>query len=166
MSKAIYAASFDPPTNGHLWIIEQGSLLFEKLIIAVGTNPQKTGKYSFSLDERLSMLKEISNNYKNVEVVYCGKKFTVDFAKSFDAQYLLRGIRNDSDYESEKAMRYINGDLDSKIIPVFLMPPRELAEISSSMVKGLIGYDNWKEAVKKYVPQEVYKMILEKNAKS
>jgi pantetheine-phosphate adenylyltransferase/8-oxo-dGTP diphosphatase len=74
---------------------------------------------------------------------------------------VLRGIRSESDYEYERTMRHINSDLDRNICSVFLMPPRDIAEVSSSMVKGLVGPDGWQEVVRKYVPEPVYRRLLE-----
>lgn len=160
MKTCVYAGSFDPITNGHLWMIEQGSKLFDNLIVAVGTNPGK--KPTFSLQERVGMLEEATKRFPNIAVRSFENQFLVKYAKSVGAQYILRGIRTEGDYEYERGMRHINGDIDSQIIAVFLIPPREIAEVSSSFVKGLVGVDSWAEVVKKYVPVEAHKKILDK----
>jgi len=160
MKKGVYAGSFDPPTNGHLWMIEQGARLFDELVVAVGINPDK--RYAFSVDERIEMLKEITKPYSNIIVDSFEKKFLVDYAKLVGANYILRGIRSERDYTNERDMRYINSDLNPEIITIFLIPPREIAEVSSSSVKGLVGPDGWEEIIKKYVPKPVYKKFLKK----
>ena len=160
MKKGIYAGSFDPPTNGHLWMIEQGARLFDVLIVAIGTNPAK--EYTFSLDERVEMLRNITKQYRNTTVDTFENQFLVNYAKSVGASCILRGIRSEGDYEYERVMRHINSDLDSSILTVFLMPPREIAEISSSFVKGLVGPKGWEKTIKKYVPETVYEKFLEK----
>ena len=84
----------------------------------------------------------------------------INFAQALGATHVLRGIRSESDYEYERTMRYINGDLDGTICTVFLMPPRDIAEVSSSMVKGLVGPQGWQKVVRKYVPDPVYARLL------
>jgi pantetheine-phosphate adenylyltransferase len=154
----VYAGSFDPVTVGHLWMIEQGVLLFDRLVVAIGTNLEK--RYTFTLDERLEMLRQSLKPFRNVSVVSFANRYLIDFAQSLGATHVLRGIRTESDYEYERTMRYINGDLGADICTVFLMPPRDIAEVSSSMVKGLVGPVGWQEVVRKYVPQPVYKQLL------
>ncbi len=154
----VYAGSFDPLTVGHLWMIDQGVLLFDRLVVAIGTNLEK--RYTFSLEERLAMLRESLKKFHNVSVVSFSNRYLIDFAQSLGATHVLRGIRSESDSEYERTMRYINGDLDGKICTVFLMPPRDIAEVSSSMVKNLVGPQGWQEVVRKYVPQPVYRRLL------
>lgn len=72
---------------------------------------------------------------------------------------MLRGIRTESDYEYERTMRNINSDLNSGITTVFLMPPRGIAEVSSSMVKGLIGPEGWETIVRRYLPEPVFEKL-------
>lgn len=160
MRKAVYAGSFDPLTNGHLWMIDKGAKTFDRLVVAIGTNPDK--KYTFLLDERMKMLRDVAAQYDNVDVDEFNKKFLVRYARSAGAEFVLRGIRSNSDYEFEQTMRYGNSDMDPDILSVFLMPPRELIEVSSSFVKGLVGYDGWEDEVRRYVPQAVYKKLLER----
>ena len=150
----VYAGSFDPLTVGHLWMIEQGVTLFDCLIVAVGTNPDK--RYTFTLPERLDMLRESLKQYRHLSVTSFSNQYLIDYARLVGATHILRGIRSESDYEYERTMRNINGDLDSGICTVFLMPPRAIAEVSSSMVKGLVGPKGWRRVVRKYVPEPVY----------
>jgi pantetheine-phosphate adenylyltransferase len=154
----VYAGSFDPLTVGHLWMIEQGVRLFDRLIVAIGINPEK--RYTFSLEERLNMLRESLKEHRNVSVTSFSNQYLIDYAQSVHATHILRGIRSESDYEYERTMRNINGDLDSAICSVFLMPPRNIAEVSSSMVKGLQGPRGWQKVVRKYVPDPVYRQFL------
>lgn len=159
MSKntAIYAGSFDPPTKGHIWMIERGSAIFDKLIVAIGTNPDK--HCVFTAAERLEMLYFSTKELKNVSIKSFPFQYLVNFAKSEEAQFILRGIRSPEDYGKEKDMRNVNEDLDPSITTAFLMPPRELAEISSSMVKGLVGPKGWEKVVSRYVSQPVLKKL-------
>jgi pantetheine-phosphate adenylyltransferase len=158
----VYAGSFDPITLGHVWMIEQGARLFDQLIVTVGINPDK--KYTFTLEERLEMLRASVKTISNVSVTTFSNRYLIDYAQSIKTSYILRGIRSVGDYEFERTMRHINDDLDSSICTVFLMPPRDIAEISSSMVKGLIGPAGWKKVVRKYVPHPVYQRLVERHS--
>jgi pantetheine-phosphate adenylyltransferase len=155
----VYAGSFDPPTIGHLWMIEEGVRLFDNLIVAIGVNPGK--KYTFTLEARLEMLRNSTKQFRNVKVTSFSNSYLIDYARSVGASHILRGIRTESDYEFERTMRNINGDLDSKICTIFLMPPRGIAEVSSSMVRGLIGPTGWRKIVRKYLSDAVYRKLLE-----
>lgn len=157
MRKAVYAGSFDPITNGHLWMIEQSSNLFDKITVAIGINPNK--KYTFNLDLRLEMLQRATQHIDNVQVTTFESQYLVDYAKSIDAQWLIRGLRSMDDFEYEKSMRYFNQDLNPLIQTIFLMPPRDLVEVSSSFVKGLVGPTGWESAIKKYVPLSIYNVF-------
>jgi len=161
MPKAIYAGSFDPPTNGHLWMIRTAAELFGELVVAVGVNPDK--KYAYSLEDRLALLRECTKDLPNVAVDSFENQFLVRYARAKGARYILRGIRNESDYMRERAMRYVNADLEPEILTVFLMPPREIAEVSSSFVRGLIGPEGWQQVVERFVPKPVYEFFLKKH---
>lgn len=143
MRRAVYAGSFDPITNGHLWMIEAGSKLFDELVIAAGVNSSK--KYSFSLAERLKMLKACTKKYKNVKTDNFEGQFLVKYAKSINADYILRGIRTSADYEYERTLSHVNLDIEKGVTMVFLVPPIEISDISSSMVKDLVGSAGWEK---------------------
>jgi pantetheine-phosphate adenylyltransferase len=155
----VYAGSFDPPTIGHLWMIEQGARLFDRLIVAVGVNPEK--KYTFTLEARLGMLRGATKRFRNVSIASFSNRYLIHYAQSVGATHILRGIRSESDYEFERTMRNINGDLNAEICTIFLMPPRGIAEVSSSMVRGLIGPVGWQTIVRKYLSKPVYEKLLE-----
>ena len=157
MRTAVYAGSFDPPTNGHLWMIEQGLEIFDRLIVAIGSNPAKS--YSYTIPERLEMLRASLRQFDRLEIVHFDNRYLVDYAAKMDAAYILRGIRSPNDYEYERVMRHINADMAPKITTVFLMPPRDIAELSSSMIKSLTGPTGWEETVKRYVPPQVFEVL-------
>src|ERR1019366_1751806 len=107
--KAIYPGSFDPPTNGHLDLIERGSKIFEELVVAILRNSEKVPM--FTVAERLEMLRELTADLKNVRLdTFDG--LMVEFAKSIDAKCVLRGIRAISDYEYELQMALMNRKLE------------------------------------------------------
>lgn len=158
MQKAVYAGSFDPVTNGHLWMIDRGAELFDELVVAVGINPDKHS--TFSVAEREAMLRETISRHANVTVAVFENQYLVKYAKTVGATSILRGIRSASDYEFERRMRYVNGDLHPEITTVFLMPPREIAEVSSTMVKGLVGPVGWESVVERYVAPPVFNRLV------
>lgn len=157
MRIAVYAGSFDPLTNGHLWMIQRGLEMFDRLIVAIGNNPSKS--YSYSVEERLEMLRASLPASDRLEIDHFNNRYLVDYAKKKNATYILRGIRSPNDYEYERVMRHINADMAPEITTAFLMPPRDVAELSSSMIKSLTGPEGWEETVKRYVPPEVFKVL-------
>lgn len=159
MRTAVYAGSFDPLTNGHLWMIEKGLEMFDRLYVTIGNNPSKS--YTFSVDKRLELLRGSIPSCERLTISEFSNRYLVNYAKSVDAQYILRGIRSSNDYEYERVMRHINGDMAPSITTVLLMPPRDIAELSSSMVKGLIGPKGWEDSVRRYVPQAVFSALQE-----
>ncbi len=157
MRTAVYAGSFDPPTNGHLWMIERGLELFDRLIVAIGNNPSKS--YSFTVDERLELLGASTSASERLKIAHFDNRYLVDYAKKMEAKYILRGIRSPNDYEYERVMRHINADMAPEITTIFLMPPRDIAELSSNMIKGLTGPAGWEDTVQRYVPDAVFKAL-------
>ena len=160
---AVYAGTFDPVTYGHLWMIDAGSRLFSKLIVAVGTNPEK--ECHFSTRERVRMIDDVVEEYSNVVVDHYPNQFLIKYAENMGAKFILRGIRSTADYEYEKSISYVNRHLNDKITTVFLLPPREMIEISSSVVRGLIGPPGWEDVVSNYVPPSVLARLIEEENK-
>ncbi len=158
--KAVYAGSFDPPTTGHAWMIEEGARLFDELIVAVGVNPDK--ETTFTLEQRLTLLREMTRGMDNVRVAEFENRYLIRWAAEVGAGYVLRGLRNSQDFNYEFTMRQVNEDLEENISTVFLITPRELAETSSSFVKGLVGPRGWEEVVRRFLPEPVYRVFLER----
>ena len=162
MQTAVYAGSFDPPTNGHLWMISQGLALFDRLVIAIGQNPSKN--YVFSTEERIDLLRSSIPSCERLTITHFDNRYLVDYAKEVGAEFILRGIRSPGDYEYERVMRHINSDMAPDINTVFLMPPREMAELSSSMVMGMVGPEGWGKTVRRYVPSPVFDALVTKHS--
>ena len=104
--------------------------MFDELIVAMGDNPDK--RYTFSHEERMDMLRVALSDMPDVRIAEFHNRFLVDFANEHGATFMLRGIRSTQDYEYERVMRHINADMAPKVCTVFLMPPRDTAELSSS----------------------------------
>lgn len=155
--KAVYGGSFDPLTNGHMFMIREGARLFDELVVAIGVNPEK--RYTLPLADRLALLRECVQGMGNVSVDSFANRYLVEYAGSIGAQYMLRGLRMESDFAYERTMRNVNADMDGGIVTVFLMPPRELADVSSSFVKGLVGPKGWEKIVRRFVPPPVLRCM-------
>ncbi len=146
---AVFPGSFDPVTIGHADIVNRTAGLFDKIIIAVGVNTQK--KTLFSLDQRIAWLEKTFEHLTHVEVAsYQG--LTVDFCKSKNANYILRGLRNSSDFNYETHIAQLNTNLDSEIETVFVLTSPELSYISSTLIRDLIIH---KGEYKKYLPEGI-----------
>jgi len=153
---AIYPGSFDPPTNGHLDLIERGSKIFDELIVAILRNPDK--EPLFSLGERRNMLESLTRNSKNVRVdTFDG--LTVDYAAKVNATAVLRGIRALSDYEYELQMALMNRKLAPHLETVFMMPAEQYSYLSSRLVRevGRLG-----GSIRDLVPEVVEQRLREK----
>jgi pantetheine-phosphate adenylyltransferase len=159
MRRALYAGSFDPTTNGHMWVVEEGARLFDELIVVVGQNPHKRG--AWSIEERVAILSECCAHLRNVEVRHFDGRYLVRVAAALGARYLLRGLRNASDFAYEQTIHNVNRDLAPTVETVFLVTPRELAEVSSSTVRGMVGFQGWQEVVARYVPAPVLRKLTE-----
>ena len=133
---ALFPGSFDPLTLGHVDIMERGTALFDRVIVAVSENVEK--KPLFSVGERLSMIQEVFRDQPNVEVdAFSG--LLVDYATSKDASTIVRGIRAISDFENEFQMALMNRRLVPSIETVFMMPAEEYSYVSSRLVKEVAG---------------------------
>lgn len=157
---AIYAGSFDPPTDGHLWMIEKALEIFPELTIVVGDNPSKKGKYMFTQEERVNMMQTLVAKMSNVKVMAMGNSFLIDFAIKNKIFYIIRGMRSIEDFMAEMGMNDVNSRMNKGVEFVYLIPPFTKRDISSSVVKGMIGYDNWIRKAKPYVPRFVLTELI------
>ena len=133
---AIYPGTFDPPTNGHLDLIQRGAAIFDELIVAILGNPDKETAL-FSLAERTQMLHALTRPFDNVRI----DRFDgllVDYAARVGASALLRGIRAISDYEYELQMALMNRKLNPGLETVFMMPAEAYSYVSSRLVKQIV----------------------------
>lgn len=154
--KAIYPGSFDPPTNGHLDLIERGSKIFGELVVAILRNAEKDPLFSES--EREAMLRATTARFKNVSIATFDG-LLVDFVREQGAHAVLRGIRAISDYEYELQMALMNRKLDQDIETVFMMPAISYSYLSSRLVKEVYRLGG---SVKGLVPELVEERLSEK----
>lgn len=137
MTTAICPGSFDPPTNGHLNIIERATTIFDRVIVAVAINASKAP--IFTADERVAMLREIFADKPNILVdAFTG--LMVDYARQHNVRTILRGIRNLSDYEYESQLALANKAMSPGLETIFLMAEGRYAHISSSIIKDVVRY--------------------------
>ncbi|MBV8828124.1 MAG: pantetheine-phosphate adenylyltransferase [Acidobacteriaceae bacterium] len=153
---AIYPGSFDPPTNGHLDIIERGSRLAGSLTVAVLQNSQK--QPLFTVPERVEMIRELTRDLPNVTVdAFSG--LLVDYAAKLQADIILRGIRAISDYEIELQMALVNRRLRPQTETVFLMAGEEFSFISSRLIKEIFKLGG---EISPFVPSPVARRLAAK----
>lgn len=157
MKTAIYPGSFDPLTFGHVDVVERSARLFDRVIMAIITNPQKAPL--FTVEERRAMIQEIVvSRCPNVEVdVFHG--LLVDYASRKQANVIVRGIRAVTDYEYEFQMALMNRRLQPAIETVFMMPAESYSYVSSRLVKEVAGFGG---SVQGLVPPSVEARLKEK----
>lgn len=158
----IYAGSFDPPTLGHQWMIQRGAELFDELVVLLAINPDKTPL--LSQEERCSALQQMLAHVPGqvwVEILPA-RQTTVSYARHIGATHLLRGVRCAADLDYERSLLRMNATMEPGIQTVLLMPPPELEHITSSMVKGFLGLQDWERWVSACVPPAVLSLIRSK----
>ena len=134
MKKAVFPGSFDPITLGHVDLIYRGLEIFDEIIIAIGVNADK--KQLFSLEDKILQIKNTFKNEPRIKVASY-KGLTVDFCKSVNSKYMLRGLRNSSDFNYEQSIAQTNYSISS-IESVFLISSPQLINISSTIVRDII----------------------------
>ena len=150
---ALYPGTFDGLTYGHLDIIQRGSRLFDRLIVAIAHNEEKDPL--IAMEDRLTVLREETANLNNVEITsFYG--LTMDFAERMGAQYVIRGIRVVSDFEYELQMALMNRTLNPRVETLFMVPSAAFLHVSSSLIKEvvLLGGD-----VAKFVPPSTERFL-------
>jgi len=163
--KAIYAGSFDPVTRGHMYIIKSAARIFDELHVAIAKNPAK--KYSISLPMRAKLIIKSMEEYEcdNCTLGIIENELLVNYAQEQDCEIIVRGIRNNTDFTYEQGMKNVNDDISHRHVnTVYFIPPRELCEVSSSLVKGIVGNMEWERVLNNYIPNavlEYYKRIID-----
>jgi pantetheine-phosphate adenylyltransferase len=155
---ALFPASFDPVTNGHLDIARRALRLFDEVVLAVAMNVAKSG--TFSLDDRLEMLNAVVSDEPALRVT-AFEGLTVDYAREIGAVAMIRGVRAMSDFEYEFEMALMNKHLYADVETLFMMPSQEYFYVSSSRLKELTRFGR---GVDEFVPPIVAKRLRERFA--
>ena len=156
MKIAVYPGSFDPITNGHLDIIERSATTFDRLIVAVGRNSTKTPL--FSPEERVALIEKSCTMLSNV-IVTTFDGLLVDFVQKQGAQFIVKGLRAVSDFESEFQMGLANRHLAPQIETIFLMTSQEYLFLSSSIVKEVARLNG---DISHFVPMPVQEALKQR----
>lgn len=158
MKIALFPGSFDPMTNGHLDIIKRASGLFDHLIVGVGTNTSK--QPLFTMTEKISLIKAATGGFANIDVIQIDG-LTVDIMNKIGAKYIIRGLRNESDYLYERDIAEMNRYLRDDIETVILLAHHENQNVASSMIKELAYFGG---DVSKLVPAVVNQALQAKKS--
>lgn len=153
---AVYPGSFDPITNGHIDIIKRGLRIFDKIIVLIGYNPEKTSL--FTVDERADLVREVVGNDPRISVdSYCG--LLVEYVRNSEACCILRGLRAMSDFEYEFQLALMNRRFDRNVETVFLMTGSKWFYCNSRIIKEAASFGG---SVKGMVPDIVLQRLKEK----
>lgn len=156
MRRAIYPGSFDPVTFGHIDMIERSAKIVDELVVAILNNSAKNPL--FSVEERVSMLKEITNHVPNVKIQFFDG-LLIDYAKKIEATIIIRGLRAVTDFEYELQIAQTNRIVNSEIDTIFLTTSLEYAYLSSTIVKEVASYGG---DISHFVPEQLIPQVYEK----
>ncbi|MEM7575128.1 MAG: pantetheine-phosphate adenylyltransferase [Bacteroidota bacterium] len=154
MTTCVFPGSFDPITRGHVDLVRRASPLFDRVVVAVGINSQK--KYLFPLEQRMAWLREVFADQPKVEVDSF-EGLTAHFCSSISASYLLRGLRNASDFDYEKTISQLNEIVGDGLETIFLISRPEFSHISSTIVREIIKGNG---DASPFVPEELHGKLL------
>ena len=156
MRRAVYPGSFDPPTLGHLDIIKRSAGIVDELVVSVLHNSAKNSL--FSIDERVSMLKEVTSELPNVKITTFNG-LLVDYVKEIDASLIVRGLRAVTDFEYELQITQTNHILNPEVETIFLTTNLQYSYLSSTIVKEIASYGG---DISQFVPPEFIERIYKK----
>lgn len=150
---AIYPGSFDPITLGHLNVIKRAAKVFDKIIVCVGSNPNK--RTAFSMEERVEQVRKVCERFNNVEVD-CSDRLLADYCRNKGAHIIIRGLRAMSDFEHECQMANFNRKMNPELDTFFLVADSKYTYLSSTAVKEMAQYG---ADLTEYVPREILKEV-------
>ena len=153
MRVAVFPGSFDPITSGHVDIVKRMLPLFDKIVIAIGNNTQKT--YTFDIKTRARWIDQIFKNESNVQTVIYDN-LTVDLCKNLGAHFIIRGLRNTTDFNYEMSIAQLNKSMDKDVETIFTFTSPEYGHISSTIVREIIKYHG---KIDGFVPAEIVEEI-------
>ena len=154
--RAIYPGTFDPITNGHIDIVTRATQMFDHVILAIAASPSK--KPMFTLEERVALAQQATAHLGNVEVMGVSD-LMANFARTQQANILIRGLRAVADFEYEMQLAHMNRHLMPQLESVFLMPSKEWSFISSSLVKEVARHQG---DVTHFLPENVHQALMDK----
>jgi pantetheine-phosphate adenylyltransferase len=156
MKKIAFSGTLDPITNGHMWVIGEARTIAEEVTIFLSENPGKNPQFPVEQRKRIIEQSAAERGWNNVHVVIVRGDYTARVAKRHGIDYLIRGIRNTSDFDYENLIQQTNVDVLHGAKTIFVMPPRDLGSVSSSFVRSLQGPLGWHWSVKQFVPRPAY----------
>jgi pantetheine-phosphate adenylyltransferase len=156
MKKIAFSGTLDPITNGHMWVIQEARELADEVIIFISENPAKKPQFTASKRKEIVERSIAAVGWTNVSVILVRGDYTARAAKRQGIDFLIRGIRNTSDFDYENLIQQINVDVVGGAKTLFVMPPRDLGSVSSSFVRGLQGPVGWHWTTKRFMPAPAY----------
>ncbi|MES2323914.1 MAG: pantetheine-phosphate adenylyltransferase [Pseudomonadota bacterium] len=156
MKKIAFSGTLDPITNGHMWVIQEARQLADEVVVLISENPFK--KPQFAADRRKQIVEQsvAAQGWDNVSVMLVRGDYTARAAKRHGIDFLIRGIRNTSDFDYENLIQQANVDVLHGAKTLFVMPPRDLGSVSLSFVRGLQGPVGWHWTTRTFMPAPAY----------
>ncbi|MES2320561.1 MAG: pantetheine-phosphate adenylyltransferase [Pseudomonadota bacterium] len=156
MKKIAFSGTLDPITNGHMWVIQEARQLADEVVVLLSENPGKKPQFSADRRKEIIELSLAEKDWNNVSVVVIRGDYTARAAKRQGIDFLIRGIRNTSDFDYENLIQQVNVDVLHGAKTLFVMPPRDLGSVSSSFVRGLQGPVGWHWTTQQFMPAPAY----------
>ncbi|PWF47939.1 pantetheine-phosphate adenylyltransferase [Massilia glaciei] len=156
MKKIAFSGTLDPITNGHMWVVQEARALADEVVILISENPAKKPQFPAAERKRIVEQSVAGQGWTNVSVMLIKGDYTARAAKRLGIDYLIRGIRNTSDFDYENLIQQANVDVLHGAKTLFVMPPRDLGSVSSSFVRALQGPVGWHWTVRKFMPAPAY----------
>ncbi|MES2536684.1 MAG: pantetheine-phosphate adenylyltransferase [Pseudomonadota bacterium] len=156
MKRIGFSGTLDPITNGHMWVIGEARAMADEVFVFLSENPSKKPQFPPEKRKQIIELSAAERGWNNVKIVILKGEYTARAAKRHGIDYLIRGIRNTSDFDYENLIQQTNVDVLHGAKTIFVMPPRDLGSVSSGFVKNLQGPLGWHWHMKKFVPVPAY----------
>lgn len=156
MKKIGFSGTLDPITNGHMWVIGEARALADEVVVLISENPFKKPQFGAALRQRIVEQSVAAQGWTNVSVLVVRGDYTARAAKRQGIDFLIRGIRNTSDFDYENLIQQANVDVLNGARTLFVMPPRDLGSVSSSFVRGLQGPVGWHWTTRRFMPAPAY----------
>lgn len=156
MKRIGFSGTLDPITNGHMWVIGEARALADEVVVLISENPAKAPQFPADARKRIVEESLAAVGWDNVSVIVVRGDYTARAAKRLGIDYLIRGIRNTSDFDYENLIQQVNVDVLGGAKTIFVMPPRDLGSVSSSFVRGLQGPVGWHWSTSQFMPAPAY----------